>query len=475
MNTYAILEQPVHEATTDLSFKRGVQFAAFLERATHCRVVEASLSELAAGLNQLVKNGQVYYTCSDGTYTAIYGPSCEAVTQIAKQIPFWPENIASKIRKSVRQSQGAICSLALVDTDEKIDVFVTDWSSCTAACAIALHKYHWFSRRLNYRGTESNYFTGHYVRNPLTGDLMSVWVADWVKPDFGTGAVLVNPAHNQTDLEFARCVGLPIRFALSPVSEVDEYSLPMPPVLKTGYAIRTGFLDGKPASMVHNETINVLLGKGSARLHEDQRIAGNMIASFRQATPESADFFWCPIDGSFCQAPGEGVPVQVEFSACFKSAVTTVMHKPAYLQVNASLQKKNIGILAALIFDLGGKDAFVPLILLESVEYAGNRTNDLAIDLALLVGESPEKVLVIRRTLIDQIDSFLKGCGQLSSRLGTDGAQPPEQVWTELRKGDPVTAFRSLYVWQKQMIGNDDWIKRDVYLSILAIIGIQIQ
>jgi hypothetical protein len=477
MKTFALLEQPQggEAEAADLTFKRGSLFAAFMSRATKCAPVNANQIDAALKLNVLLENGQVHFNALENdTFEAFYGPSSDAAAQVSTQIPFWPEKIVSKIRKTVRQSQGAICSLKLFDSEEAIDVFVTDWSSCTAACAIAVHKYHWFTRRLSDRSDADNYFTGAYVRNPLTGDLMSIWVADWVKPDFGTGAVLVNPAHNNTDLEFARRVGLPIRFGLSLDAQVDEHSMPMPPVLKTGYAVRTGWLDGKPASQVHNDTINVLLRKGSARLHEDRRIPGEAIAVVKKTSPDQAELYWSPQYGTLHEDPTKGLPVSVDFSPSFLAAVTTVTHRPDHLQVDASLQKKNIGVLAGLIFDIGGPEAFVPLTLLESVEYAGNRSEgDPAVDLALLVGEEPEKVLVIRKSLIDQIDSFLITSKKLSGRLGDNGTLPPTQVTTALTQGDPVSAFRTLYQWQKQMVANDEVIDQSAYTSILLTFGLK--
>lgn len=475
MKTFALLEQPHSSEPADLTLKRASLFTAFMSRATQCVPVSADNAAAAAHVNHLLEQGNVHFnTLEGGAFEAFYGPSCEATAQISTSIPYWSEKIVAKIRKSVRQSQGAICSLQLFNADNSIDVFVTDWSSCTAACAIAVHKYHWFTRNLADRPDADNYFTGAYVRNPLTGDLMSVWVADWVKPDFGTGAVLVNPAHNKTDLDFAKRVGLPIRFALSIEAQVDEHSMPIPPVLKTGHAMRAGFLDGKPAQQVHNETVNVLLRKGSARAHEDKRIPGEAIARIEPTTPEQAQLYWNPQLGTFHEDAAQGLPIRVEFSAMFKAAVTTVTYRPDHLQVDASIQKKNIGVLAALIFDLSGVEAFVPLTMLESVEYAGSRADgDQAVDLALLVGEEPEKVLVIRKSLIDQIDSFLSGCQKLSARLGENGTLPPDQVNTLLEHGDAVSAFRSLYQWQKQMVANDDVIDQFVYTSVLSKLGVR--
>ena len=127
MKTFALLEQPQTGDAADLSFKRSSLFAAFMSRATHCAPVTADKIEAGLQLNRLLENGQVHFnTLEDGSFEAFYGPSSDAAVQISTQIPFWSEKIVARIRKSVRQSQGAICSLELFDSQESIDVFVTD-------------------------------------------------------------------------------------------------------------------------------------------------------------------------------------------------------------------------------------------------------------------------------------------------------------------------------------------------------------
>ena len=59
-------------------------------------------------------------------------------------------------------------------------------------------------------------FTGAYVTNPLTGDRVPIYVANFVLMEYGTGAVMAVPAHDQRDFEFAKKYGLPIQVVIQP-------------------------------------------------------------------------------------------------------------------------------------------------------------------------------------------------------------------------------------------------------------------
>ena len=61
--------------------------------------------------------------------------------------------------------------------------------------------------------------TGAYCRHPLTGERLPIWVANFVLMDYGTGAVMAVPAHDQRDFEFARTYGLPMRVVVQPPGE----------------------------------------------------------------------------------------------------------------------------------------------------------------------------------------------------------------------------------------------------------------
>ncbi len=59
-------------------------------------------------------------------------------------------------------------------------------------------------------------FTGAYAINPVNGERIPIWIADYVMITYGTGAIMAVPAHDQRDFEFARAQGLPVRVVIQP-------------------------------------------------------------------------------------------------------------------------------------------------------------------------------------------------------------------------------------------------------------------
>ncbi len=73
--------------------------------------------------------------------------------------------------------------------------------------------------RIAGRGEKSGVFTGSHAVNPVTGEPIPVWIADYVLISYGTGAIMAVPGHDQRDFEFARKFNLPIRAVVMPPAE----------------------------------------------------------------------------------------------------------------------------------------------------------------------------------------------------------------------------------------------------------------
>ncbi|MBK5296302.1 MAG: leucine--tRNA ligase [Vicinamibacteria bacterium] len=91
-------------------------------------------------------------------------------------------------------------------------------------------------------------FTGHYAVNPFTGGQVPVWVANFVLGEYGTGAVMAVPAHDQRDFEFARTYALPIRVVVGPAdADAPSAESLTEAVSNDGVIVNSGPWDGLPS------------------------------------------------------------------------------------------------------------------------------------------------------------------------------------------------------------------------------------
>src|SRR6185369_12319747 len=83
--------------------------------------------------------------------------------------------------------------------------------------------------------TKTGVFTGSYAINPVNGQPVPVWVADYVLWGYGTGAIMAVPAHDERDFDFATTFGLPIVAVVDP-GDVNGDEI-YPKVLSTQYSV----------------------------------------------------------------------------------------------------------------------------------------------------------------------------------------------------------------------------------------------
>ncbi len=65
---------------------------------------------------------------------------------------------------------------------------------------------------------KEGFFTGRFAVNPFSGERVPIWVANFVLAEYGTGAVMCVPAHDQRDFEFAEKYHLPVKIVVQPVA-----------------------------------------------------------------------------------------------------------------------------------------------------------------------------------------------------------------------------------------------------------------
>ncbi len=108
---------------------------------------------------------------------------------------------------------------------------------------------------------KSGVFTGAYAINPVNGEKIPIWIADYVLASYGTGAIMAVPAHDERDLEFAKKFNLPILQVVQPPDAKTDWQ----GFTDDGTAINSGFLNGLPTPEAKRKITAWLEEKGHGK------------------------------------------------------------------------------------------------------------------------------------------------------------------------------------------------------------------
>jgi leucyl-tRNA synthetase len=146
-------------------------------------------------------------------------------------------------------------------------------------------------------------FLGKYAINPVNDERIPVWIADYVLMDYGTGAIMAVPAHDQRDLEFARKYGLPVRVVIQPPGvELDPETI-TEAWPHEGVMVNSNGFDGTPADGSVKVVTDWLEEKGLGRHAKNFRLRDWLISRQR--------YWGTPIPIVYCPKCGE-VPVPLD-------------------------------------------------------------------------------------------------------------------------------------------------------------------
>ena len=158
----------------------------------------------------------------------------------------WPERVLTMQRNWIGRSEGARVTFRVDGTGDDLPVFTTRPDTLFGATFFALAPEHPligaltagsarerdvadYVRRTAARSTveretkeKDGVFTGRYAVNPVNGEAIPIWVADYVLMEYGTGAIMAVPAHDERDHQFAEKYGLEIRQVVAPAGGVSE-------------------------------------------------------------------------------------------------------------------------------------------------------------------------------------------------------------------------------------------------------------
>jgi len=165
----------------------------------------------------------------------------------------WPEKVRTMQRNWIGRSEGAHVDFAVEGSAEKITVFTTRVDTIFGATSVQLAPEHAVAKMFaleddalrekvegllaeQQKARESDALgaiekhgvnTGRFAVNPFNGERVPIWVANCILADYGTGAIMSVPAHDERDFEFAEKYGIPLRRVIAPaIAGSEEPALP---------------------------------------------------------------------------------------------------------------------------------------------------------------------------------------------------------------------------------------------------------
>jgi len=219
----------------------------------------------------------------------------------------WPEKVLTMQRNWIGRSEGARIEFPIKGSDKTIPVFTTRPDTLYGATYFLLSPEHplveeiikdspyqdevkRFKKKVSKESAidrvsgvlkKRGCFTGKYVINPLNDEEIPIWLANYVLMDYGTGAVMAVPAHDQRDFEFAKKYNLPVRIVIQPrdkkvTSDTMEVAFD-----QEGIMVNSGQFNGLSSNKSLDVIIDYLIEKGSGKREVNYRLRDWLISRQR--------------------------------------------------------------------------------------------------------------------------------------------------------------------------------------------------
>ncbi|MBL8983405.1 MAG: leucine--tRNA ligase [Gemmatimonadetes bacterium] len=233
----------------------------------------------------------------------------------------WSETTKTAQRNWIGRSEGAEVTFPVVGSDAGITVFTTRPDTIFGATYMVLAPEHGLVERLTtpaqrdaveaYRARaarqdlvsrkvnkeKTGVFTGSYATNPATGQPIPIWIADYVLMEYGTGAIMAVPGHDERDFAFATQFALPIVRVVAPAGGDASTPLTEPFVDdENGRIVNSGDFDGRPVADAKREVTAWLASRGAGKGVTNYRLHDWCISRQRYWGP--------PIPIIYCDACG---------------------------------------------------------------------------------------------------------------------------------------------------------------------------
>ena len=181
------------------------------------------------------------------------------------KLEHWPEQVKTMQRNWIGRSEGVELQFAL-DNGDALEVYTTRPDTLMGVSYVAVAAQHPLAKQAAENNAaaaafieecshnkvaeadmatmeKKGVFTGLYATHPINGEKVPVWIANFVLMDYGSGAVMAVPAHDQRDFEFAQKYNLPIQQVIEPANG-EEYDLSQAAFTEKGVLVNSGDFDG---------------------------------------------------------------------------------------------------------------------------------------------------------------------------------------------------------------------------------------
>ena len=238
----------------------------------------------------------------------------------------WPEAVLTMQKNWIGKSVGATIRFPVEDSTATIEVFTTRPDTVYGVTFMALAPEHPLSLELA-KGTEQEdevadfvnkylsmstrerniveekegVFTGRYAVNPVNGEKIPVWIANYILWGYGTGAIMAVPAHDERDHQFAKKYGIPIKPVIKPPE--GEWDFEEKAYEEEGILINSNGFDGMRSSEAKEKITHMIEEKGFGEKTVNFRLRDWNISRQR--------YWGTPIPIVYCESCGT-VPVPEE-------------------------------------------------------------------------------------------------------------------------------------------------------------------
>ena len=255
----------------------------------------------------------------------------------------WPDAVLAMQEEWIGKSRGATVYFKIKETGDPLPVFTTRPDTLWGVTFMSIAPEHPLlpkllrgapqemevmraAREMRRMGTSEKelverekvgVFTGFHAVNPVNGEAVPLWVANFALMTYGTGAVMSVPAHDQRDFEFARAYGLPVRVVIEPPQGRLDHASMACAYTAAGRMVSSGPFSGRLNTEAINDIIDWLAREGKGEAAINYRLRDWLLSRQR--------YWGAPIPIIYCDAcgtvpvPEKDLPVLLPTDVVFKA------------------------------------------------------------------------------------------------------------------------------------------------------------